>query len=147
MPAFPSVDWFNAVRERYNADESLHTSGGGPCEARAALRIGDNVYLLEFEGFECAEVREISADEVDQTDFCLDMPMSEWTDMIDNIQENGAADLHHTLSTIDLELEDGLASAPGDDQYRRDLFYRYNQNFQDFFDASAGVPTTVVRSD
>jgi hypothetical protein len=30
-----------------------------------------------------------------------------------------------------------------DDQYRQDLFYRYNQNFQDFFDASSRIDTTV----
>ncbi len=147
MTVFPSVEWFNAVRERYNADEALHSGGGGPCEAKAALCVGDNVYLLEFEGFECAEIREIARNEIDQADFFLDMPMSDWIDMINNIQENGAADLNHTLSTIDLELPDGLPSAPGDDQYRRDLFYRYNQNFQDFFDASAGVPTTLAGMD
>ena len=147
MATFPSVEWFNAVRERYNADETLHSGGGGPCEAKAALRIGDSVYLLEFEGFECAEIREIAQDDIDEADFCLDMPASDWIDMINNIQENGAADLHHTLSTIDLELPDGLPRAPEDDQYRRDLFYRYNQNFQDFFDASAGVATTVADLD
>lgn len=147
MAVFPSVEWFNAVRERYNADERLHTGGGGPCEAKAALCIGENVYLLEFDGFECAEVREIGCDDIDQADFCLDMPASDWIDMVKNIQENGAADLHHTLSTIDLELEDGLARTPDDDQYKRDLFYRYNQNFQDFFDASSGVPTTVAETE
>ena len=107
MAVFPSVEWFNAVRERYNSDAALHTGGGGPCEAKAALCIGANVYLLEFDGFECAEVKEIGRADVDQADFCLDMPASEWVDMVENIQENGAADLHHTLSTIDLELEDG----------------------------------------
>lgn len=147
MAVFPSVEWFNAVRERYNADEALHTGGGGPCEAKAALCIGNSVYLLEFDGFECAEIREIDAADVDKADFRLDMPASEWIEMVNNIQQNGAADLHHTLSTIDLELEDGLARAPGDDQYKLDLFYRYNQNFQDFFDASAGVPTAIAATD
>lgn len=147
MAVFPSVEWFNAVRERYNADASLHSGGGGPCEAKAVLCIGNSFYLLEFDGFECAEVREIDRQDTDQADFCLDMPASEWVDMVNNIQENGAADLNHTLSTIDLELEDGLARAPDDDQYKRDLFYRYNQNFQDFFDASAGISTTVAGMD
>ena len=147
MAAFPSVEWFNAVRERYNSDEALHTGGGGPCEAKAALCIGRDTYLLEFDGFECAEIREIRRDDIDQADFCLDMPLYEWVDMINNIQEHGEADLHHTLSTMDLELEHGLARAPGDDQYKLDLFYRYNQNFQDFFDASAGVSTTVAVMD
>ena len=147
MAAFPSVEWFNAVRERYNSDETLHTGGGGPCEAKAALCIGDHIYLLEFEGFECAEIKQIDRDDIDHVDFCLDMPLYEWVDMVNNIQQHGEADLHHTLSTMDLELEDGLARAPGDDQYKMDLFYRYNQNFQDFFNASAGVPTTIAVMD
>ena len=46
------------------------------------------------------------------------------------------------LNSIDLELEEGIAFSPIDDQYKQDLFYRYNQNFQDFFDASSRVETT-----
>ena len=43
-----------------------------------------------------------------------------------------------------LQQEEGIAYSPADDQYRQDLFYRYNQNFQDFFDASARVKTTFA---
>ena len=59
-----------------------------------------------------------------------------------NLQENGKADLDHTLNSIDLQQEESIAYSPADDQYRQDLFYRYNQNFQDFFDASARVETS-----
>ena len=58
-----------------------------------------------------------------------------------NIREHGSADLDHTLNTLDLEREDGLAQTKAGDEYRRDLFFRYNQTFQYFFDASAKVET------
>ncbi len=61
--------------------------------------------------------------------------------MLENIEENGAADMDHTLNTLDLEHPDGLAQSQSGDQYRQDLFFRYNQTFQYFFDASARVET------
>jgi len=51
---------------------------------------------------------------------------------------------HYTLNSLDLQQDEGIAYSPADDQYRQDLFYRYNQNFQDFFDASARVETTFA---
>ena len=54
MPEFPSAQWFNAVRSIYNADPTLHSGGGGACDTRAACRIGERVFLLVFEGNECA---------------------------------------------------------------------------------------------
>jgi hypothetical protein len=59
--------------------------------------------------------------------------------MLTNIKANGHADLHHTLNTIDLELPEGFARS--NDEYRRDLFYRFNQTFQDFFNKSAELDT------
>lgn len=143
MPVFPSNEWFQAVRERYNGDASLHSGGGGACDTRAGFKIGDRIFLVVFEGLECAEVGEVDASELASMDFYLDMPEARWIDMVHNIQENGAADRDHTLNTLDLELAeaDGLAHTAGGDQYKTDLFYRYNQNFQDFFDASAGIET------
>ena len=40
-------------------------------------------------------------------------------------------------------LENGLAHSATGDQYRQDLFFRYNQTFQFFFDASARIETTL----
>jgi hypothetical protein len=46
------------------------------------------------------------------------------------------------LNSIDLQQNDSIAYSPEDDQARQDLFYRFNQNFQDFFDASSRIATT-----
>ena len=75
------------------------------------------------------------------TDFYLDMPMEDWEDMLENIRENDEADLDHSLNTMDLDSIDGLAHSYTGDQYRQDMFFRYNQTFQYFFDQSARVET------
>ena len=138
---FPSVGWFDAVRGVFNADERYRGAGGGRCDCVAGLRIGTAVFVLTFEGFEC--VRATAADEaaLEAVDFYLTMPAGDWRAMIANIAAHGGADLHHTLNTLDLAREEGLATSRHGDQYREDLFFRYNQTLQFFFDASARVQT------
>lgn len=140
---FPSEKWFEAVRQVYNSDSSLHSGGGGACHTRAGISVGDQHYLIEFDGVECAQVRLVDLGDLEDSDFIIRMPTHLWSEMILNIQTHGKADLNHTLNSLDLSQESGIAYSPVDDQYRQDLFYRYNQNFQDFFDASARVQTTV----
>ena len=103
------------------------------------MKIGDDIFVLTFEGIECS--RAVVADEaaLDDVDFYLDMPRGDWLEMVKNIAANGSADLHHTLNTLDLDREDGLAMSHHGDQYREDLFFRYNQTLQFFFNASARV--------
>ncbi len=67
------------------------------------------------------------------------MPYERWKELIENIKQHGRADLHHTLNTLDLDAQDEFARAK--DYYRRDKFYRFNQSFQNFFDASAKIDT------
>jgi hypothetical protein len=139
---FPSVDWFNAVKQLVNEDEGYKRIG--TCDAEVGVKIPDlqKNYRITFEAFEVADVREVEAAEAEDTDFWLEMPYARWKDMIQNIKDNGKADLHHTLNTIDLEDPEGLARSH--DGYRRDAFYRFNQTFQYFFDASARIQTSFV---
>ena len=140
---FPSVAWFEAVRRVFNSDPSYRAAGGGYCNCVAGLKIGTKVFLLTFEGEGCAGI--VAADEaaLDDVDFYLDMAPAEWREMVANIRDNGRADLDHTLNTLDLDREDGLATSRHGDQYREDLFFRYNQTLQFFFDASARVDTAL----
>ncbi len=89
-----------------------------------------------------ADIRETDEADAENADFWLEMPYSRWKDMIENIKSNGKADLHHTLNTLDMEDPDGLARSH--DGYRRDAFYRFNQTFQYFFDASVRIETSFV---
>ncbi len=139
---FPSIEWFNAIKDIVNVDENYKRIG--TCDSEIGIKIPDlgKFYKLTFEAFSVEDVRETDNAGAENTDFWLEMPYARWKDMIENIKDNGKADLHHTLNTIDLEDPEGLARS--NDGYRRDAFYRFNQTFQYFFDASVHVETSFV---
>jgi hypothetical protein len=137
---FPSAEWFNAVRDIVKDDPGYKHIG--TCDALVGFKIPDleKNYVVQFEAFEISDARETTATEAENTDFWLELPYIKWKEMIENIKANGKADLHHTLNTIDLEEPEDFARSH--DGYRRDAFYRFNQTFQYFFDASAKIDTT-----
>ena len=139
---FPSVDWFNAIKSIVNQDEGYKRIG--TCDSEVGVKIPDlqKYYKIIFEAFEVADIRETDEADAENGDFWLEMPYGRWKEMIENIKANGKADLHHTLNTLDMEDPDGLARSH--DGYRRDAFYRFNQTFQYFFDASARIDTSFV---
>ncbi len=141
MPVFPSVEWFDTVRAEFNTDESVRGGGGGTCDAKVGIRVGNEIFLLVFDGFECVSAAAVGESDLASTDFYLDMSPENWREMLLNIRDNGEADLDHTLNTLDLDSEDGLARSVTGDQYQQDLFFRYNQTFQYFFDMSSRVET------
>ena len=136
---FPSVEWFNAVRDLLSDDpEYRHI---GTCDALVGIKVtgADKHYVLRFEAFEIGEVEETSEAKAEEVDFWLEMSLDGWKDMIQNIKEHGKADLDHTLNTIDVKVPEGLARSH--DGYRRDAFFRFNQTFQYFFDITAKIDT------
>ena len=137
MPTFPSVEWFNAIREITNSDPAFRHLG--TVDAVIGVKVGSKLYELTFEAFECTNVREVSDNALRDMDFWMEQPWDAWKDMLENIKKNGHADLTHTLNTIDLSMPEGLARS--EDGYRRDAFYRFNQSIQDFFNASAKIDT------
>ena len=142
MPRFPSLEWFDAVRKVFNSEDEYQTAGGGSCDAIVGLKIADEIYVLVFEGFECSSAREAGEDDLYEADFYLDMIAAEWQEMLENIAQNGAADLHHSLNSLDLNKSpDSIAHSLNEDGYRLDFFFRYNQTFQYFFDASSRIET------
>ena len=136
---FPSVEWFHALREIVNADDDYRKLG--TCDAVVGVKVPDagKSFRLTFEAFEIIDASEASEAEAEDSDFWLEMPYERWKEMLQNIKDNGKADLHHTLNTIDLEDPEGFARSH--DGYRRDAFYRFNQSFQHFFDSSAKIDT------
>ncbi len=136
---FPSIEWFNALRDIVNSDDVYRRIG--TCDAVVGVKVPESQkhFLLTFEAFEVLEAKEVSETEAEDCDFWLEMPYERWQEMIQNIKENGKADLHHTLNTIDLEDPEGFARSH--DGYKRDAFYRFNQSFQHFFDSSAKIDT------
>lgn len=137
MAKFPSVEWFEAVKELVNEDEEYKRLG--TVDSKVGIKVGDALYEVEFEAFECTGVREITEPDLRDVDFWLEQSPEAWQEMIENIKANGSADLSHTLNTIDLSTTEGFARSH--DGYRRDAFYRFNQSLQHFFDSSSKVDT------
>jgi hypothetical protein len=139
---FPSVEWFNAVMEIVNHDDGYKHHG--TCDASVGIKVPDiqKYFVLTFEAFEVADVKEVDETAAEDTDFWIEQSYLKWKEMLENIRQNGKADLHHTLNTLDIEDPDGLARSH--DGYRRDLFYRFNQSFQHFFDVSSQIETSFA---
>ena len=142
MPQFPSVDWFDEVRKVFNNDESYHGGGGGACDTAFGVVVGKQYFRLVMEGLECTNAEPIKKKDLASLDFYLEMEPELWRAMIENIEEHGSASLDYTLNTLDLDRGERLAKSISGDQYKEDLFFRYNQTLQYFFDASARVETT-----
>ncbi len=140
---FPSLEWFQALKEIVNGQEAYRRIG--TCDTSMGIKVPDlqKFYVVTFEAFEVADVREATEDEVEDCDFWLEAPYARWKEMLENIKANGKADLHHTLNTLDLEDPEGFARSH--DGLRRDAFYRFNQSLQFFFDASAAIETVFVQ--
>jgi hypothetical protein len=140
MPSFPSVEWFNALKDLVNNDPAFRALG--TIDSVIGVKVGNKIFELTFDAFECTVVREASEDDLREMDFWLEQPYDKWREMIENIKANGKADLTHTLNTIDLSTPEGFAQAH--DGYRRDAFYRFNQSIQDYFNAAAKIDTQFL---
>ena len=136
---FPSVDWFQALRDLVNNDDEFRRIGS--VDATMGVKAGDKVYVITFEAFECSEVKEGTEYDLIDADFFLEMDMDQWRDLIVNTKENDGADLRHTLNTLDLMIEGGISKNATGDQFRADIFFRVNQSLQHFFDSSAKLET------
>ena len=140
MPVFPSVAWLEDLKERVNGTDRFKHFGTIDCAM--GIQVDEQVFKVVFEAFEVIEVAEVTDAASEDLDFTLTMAGTEWQEMLENIKANGRADLNHTLNTLDLEKPEAFAM--GDDYTRRDLFYRFNQTLQDFFDATAEMETTFA---
>ena len=141
---FPSAAWFQALQERAAAKPDLFRKLGF-VDAVVGIRVepengsGAPVgFILEFSGYGC---KKISASERPEevADFVLIGPYGAWKDMIQNIRSNGEADLQHTLNVLTLPGVPLKLEAA--DQLKADLFFRYNQTLQEFFNSAADIDT------
>ena len=138
MPEFPTIEWFEAVRECANSDAQFRSQGS--CNCRMGVKVGDVAFVATFEGFECAGVaRAADAGDLREADFYLEMTPGEWREFLGNIAANGGADSAHTLNALDLTIANGCVKSH--DELGRTAFFQYHLSLQAFFDASAGVET------
>ena len=140
MPEFPSIEWFEAVRDSANTDTQFTSQGTVNCVM--GVKVGDSAFALTFEGFECAAVRPVDQGALRDLDFYIDLSPAEWRELLDNISANGGSDSAHTLNTLDLTIPTGCVKSGN--ELRRAAFFQYHLSLQAFFDASARVETTYA---
>jgi hypothetical protein len=142
MVTFPSVEWFEALGERVAKDKKEFRRLGY-FDADVGIKIdangaGSRGYVISFEDYGVKDVR-ASDDPGKGADFTIEGSLDAWSDMVRNIQEHGEPDLDHTLNRLT------MAGVPlkvvAEDQLKTDIFYRFNQSIQAFFNEAAAVPT------
>lgn len=136
---FPSVEWFQQLQESVNNDPEFRRIGS--VDAVMGVKVGERVFIITFEAFECSEVKKGTEYDLIDADFFLEMTVEQWRDLVINTRENDGADLRHTLNTLDLMIDGGISDNATGDQLRADIFFRVNQSLQHFFDSSAKVET------
>ena len=149
---FPSLAWFRALADLMNGNRARQEQLGY-VDCVAEFRVIDGgptrravAYQVTFEEFEAVDVREIDVTKVAdavRADFALDATLGTWRAMIESIAEGGGRpDLDQTLNHL------SHAGTPitlrGDDPIRKDTYFRFNQSFQEFFNASAAIRTTFL---
>ena len=140
---FPSVKWFQALCDAANANPERFRRLG-TVDLVLVVKIDypnqSSFFEIVFSGYHCAGVRELPAVSAAQKGaVVLEGPFEAWREMIVNIKANGQADLAQTLNT--LTLYDTPMRVWSENQLDTDLFYRYQQNLQEFFDTSARFET------
>ena len=139
---FPTVAWFETLNALCNDQDLFRMKRDGACDALVGIKVGDRVFELSFEMFRVGGVREISAEDLPNVDFWLEQTPDAWEAMLKSTQLRGRAEGNYTLNSLDLMAADDFARSF--DGHRRDAFYRFNQTFQDYFDASAALDTVFA---
>ncbi len=142
--SFPSCSWFEALAGRMEIDRVSYRELGS-IDCAMVVKVdrpeGDEFYEVVFESFGVRSIRKIdSLDEAVPQHFVLNAPLAIWREMIENISDDGAPDLTHTLNY--LTFPDDPMEVTGPDQLEVDAFYRYNESLQRFFNGAAAITTS-----
>jgi len=135
---FPSLAWFEALQNLVNEDAGYRQFG--TVDADMGVKVGEDVYVVTFEAFQCKQVRAGNEYDLINVDCFIEMESDSWRMMLENIKANGGAEAGQTLVSLDMIHE--ISNNATGDQLRADLFFRYNQSLQHFFDLSANLETT-----
>jgi len=145
MVAFPSLAWFQELARLMNEHQDTFKRVGY-ADVAWAVEVQPSApaqkpqrFRLVFEEYSCTSVTEVSPEMDTDVAFTMQATYDTWKDMISNIQEHNGPDLDHTLNRLAL-LDDPLYIAAAD-FLERDLFARYGQTFQLFFNGAVHVPT------
>lgn len=135
---FPSLELFEALKKR-TTEDPVTFEKLGTCDTSFGVRIGDELYRVRFEAYECVEVG--AGGDPSELDFVLSAPVDTWKEMMRSIQENGGADAAHTLNTLS-HVGDVIA-VEYENAEGHDCFYRFMATIQEFFDQARHLDVTT----
>ena len=150
MPvAFPSVEFFQGLQqEMKHAAEVFRRLGY--FDTTIGIRVtGDapRSFVLAFDVFDLAEIREVGALDGEPVDFILEGDLAAWREMLENIRGHGKADGDHSINTLTHFGE--KIRVVYDDPDGHDKLYRFDESIQQFFDLAAKLdvdyPDTPAR--
>ncbi|MBW2281486.1 MAG: hypothetical protein JRG82_12160 [Deltaproteobacteria bacterium] len=125
---FPSLEFFQALQQKIKDDPEFEKLG--VCDTTFGVRVGDALFSLHFEVYECVDVRE--GGDPSELDFVITGPVDAWREMVDAIIEHGGADAAHTLNSL-THLGD-VIQVEYEDPEGHDRLYRFMASIQAFFD-------------
>jgi hypothetical protein len=131
---FPSLAFFQALQERTREQRAVFEKLGY-CDTSFGVRVGDALFSVEFEVYECTGVAE--GGDAAKLDFVLSGAAPVWNEMVESIVKNDGADAAHTLNTLS-HLGDVIRVEFVDPE-GFDKFFRFMASIQEFFDQAAGL--------
>ena len=133
---FPSLDFFNELAKRMNADRPAFEKLG-VCDTVMGVRVlGEtpHLYAVTFEVYECSDVRELGDPGDEELDFTLQAPLELWRAMFESIREHGQPTPEFTLNSLS-HIGDRM-QVVYDDPEGHDKFYRFMATLQAYIDNS-----------
>ncbi len=136
--AFPSLQFFQALAERTREDAATFEKLGY-CDTSFGVKVGDTLYSLQFEVYECMDASE--GGDPAKLDFVLAAPRAVWNEMVESITKHGGADAAHTLNTLS-HIGD-VIRVEYEDPEGHDRFYRFMASIQEFFDQARHLDVEI----
>jgi len=106
----------------------------GNVDFKMGIKVGRIMFLVSFAGFSCHTVRKISAKEVRDTDFVVEMSPSQWDRFIAGCQSGDGPSL--------AQLDNAEYVVKTADPRKKLEFLRYHISIQAFFEAYATLEPT-----
>jgi hypothetical protein len=145
MLTFPSLEWFQELARLMHANEADFRRLGY-ADVTWAVEMQPNApgqltrsFRFVFEEYGCTAVEEVRPETLGDVAFTMQATYETWQEMVRNIQANHGPDLQHTLNYLALPDDPIYIAAP--DFLSRDLFARYGQTYQLFFNGAVHIPT------
>jgi hypothetical protein len=126
---FPSLEFFKALQQR-TKDEAAAFEKLGYCDTTFGIRVGEDLYSIGFEIYECVAVEE--GGDPAKLDFVLSSPLELWREMLESILAHGGADAAHTINSL-THIGD-VMKVEYEDPEGHDKFYRFMATIQAFLD-------------